>query len=362
MLKGILAGIVAGALATAGVLKGLAMRQPQAAADRAESPAAVQPDAGALKSRAEGLREGNASLQKMLDDRKAELAALEKKDDGGGKKKKKKAGEKTWKELAPLLLKAFGGEGSDRDSKELQAAQLDFMALIARIAKQRGISMDEAMASPEGLPQLLRAMLEIGTPPASPEQMARVDELIAKYAKDWEKVRADDATLTKLEQKLAIGELADGYMQGVLDTMSQDQKDSSKSFDMFGMMSDGMGGGTHYASGTREAVTSNLTDAWAKALKIDADQKAQLGPYVESFMKDFETAQDRVQSGGGQDRSYWKRMQREQARAQIRAQQAMAAGLSLSPKQQKALHDWGTTYHFWFDQPASTTPETPEDE
>jgi hypothetical protein len=263
-------------------------------------------------------------------------------------------------------MKAFGGEGGDEDrnSKEFQAAQLDFMALIARIAKQRGVSMDEAMSCPEGLPQLLRAALESGTPPATPEQLAAVDALIAKYTKDWEKIREDGSTLTRLEQKVGVAELSDQYMQGVLDTMSSEQKEGSKGFEMFGMMSEGMGGSTHYANGTREAVTSNLTDAWAKALKFDDDQKAQLGPYVEGFMKDFLSVQETIRSSGPQDREVWKRMQREQARAQIRAQQAMAAGLTLTPKQQKALKDWGTTYQFWFDQPASqpTEPPAPEDE
>lgn len=362
MLKGILAGLVAGALATAGVLKAMAMRHPEPAVDRPE--AAVAPaDNGELKSRVEGLKAGNAALQKSFEERKAELASLEKpgKKDKGGKKK---AGEKTWKELAPLLLKAFGGGGEDRNSKELQGAQLDFMALIARIAKQRGVSMDEAMACPEGLPQLLRAMLETSAPPATPEQLAAIDAMIAKYTKDWEEIRADDSVMTKLEKKVEIGELADRYMQGVLDTMSAEQKDGAKGFEMFGMMSEGMGGGTHYANGTREAVTTNLTDAWAKALKIDDDQKAQLGPYVESFMKDFQDVQEKIKATGPQDRGVWKRIQREQTRAQIRAQQAMAAGLSLTPKQQKALKDWGTTYQFWFNEEAAqpVEPTAPEDE
>lgn len=363
MLKGILAGLVAGALATAGVLKAMAMRHPAPAAEGPDA-AAAPADNGELKARAEALKAGNEALRKSLDARKAELASLETKEAGNGKKKKKKAGEKTWKELAPLLMKAFGGDGEDRNSKELQAAQLDFMALIARIAKQRGVSMDEAMSCPEGLPQLLRAALESGTPPATPEQLAALDALIAKYTKDWEKIREDGSTLTRLEQKVEISELADQYVQGVFDTMSPEQKAGSKGFEIFGMMSDGMGGSTHYANGTREAVTKNLTDAWAKALKFDDDQKAQLGPYVEAYMKEFQDVQERGRAAETQGREGWKQIQREQTRAQIRAQQAMASGLSLTPKQQKALKDWGTTYHFWFDQPAAqpTEPRAPEDE
>ncbi|KAF0245496.1 MAG: hypothetical protein FD180_1538 [Planctomycetota bacterium] len=361
MLKGILAGLVAGALATACVLKAMAMHQGERAGGKTEAPAAGAPDPAELRTTVDGLKAGNEALRKSLEARKTELASIEKKEEGGGKKKRKKAGEKTWKELAPLLAKAFGmnGEG-DRDNKELQAAQIDFMALIARIAKQRGVALDEAMTVPEGLPALLRAMLESGDPPATPEQLAEIDALIAKYGKDWEGIRGDQSLTSKLEKKVAISELADGYMQSVLDTMSDAQKAGSKSFEMFGMMSEGMGGNSHYTNGTRESVTSNLTDAWAKALKFDESQKAQLAPYLDAYMKDYQAAQERIQSESQpDDRSVWKKIQREQVKAQIRAQQAMAAGLSLSPAQQKALRDWGTTYQFWID--ASPQPADPDE-
>ncbi|MEK7468392.1 MAG: hypothetical protein AAB074_13365 [Planctomycetota bacterium] len=367
MLKGILAGLVAGALVTAIVLKAMATHKADDARDKGDAPADVAPDTASLRSQADALKAGNEALRKSLADRKGELASMEKKEQGGGKKKKKKAGEKSWKELAPLLAKAFGAtEDKDRDSKELQAAQLDFMALIARIAKQRGVAMDEAMSSPEGLPALLRALLETGEPPATPEQLAEVDALIDKYSKDWQKIREDDAAMSKLEKKVAISELADGYMQSVLGTMSDAQKDGSKSFEMFGMMSEGMGGGNHWTNGTKEAVTSNLTDAWAKALKFDESQKALLGPYVDTYMKDYQSAQEMFKSESSSgDRNAWKKIQREQVKAQIKAQQAMASSLSLSPAQQKALRDWGTTYQFWVDnnpQPSDTDEPPPPPE
>jgi hypothetical protein len=361
MLKGILAGLVAGALVTACVLKAMALHKGDDAKEEVEAPGAAAPDPAAQKSQVEALKAGNEALRKSLDERKAELASIEKKDEGGGKKGRKKAGEKSWKELAPLLAKAFGGNGEgDRESKELQEAQLDFMALIARIAKQRGVSMDEAMSVPEGMPALLRALLETGEPPASPEQLARVDALIDKYTKDWEKIRGTDSEMSKLEKKVAISDLSEGYMKGILDTMSDEQKNSSKSYEMFMMMGEGMGGSGHQANGTHEAVAADLTEAWAKALKFDDSQKSQIAPFIEQFMKDYESAQEKFRSEDPGVRSAWKAVQREAVLAQIRAQQAMAASMSLTPAQQKALREWGTTYSFWIERnPAPIEPETP---
>ncbi|MCC6741862.1 MAG: hypothetical protein IT452_22775 [Planctomycetia bacterium] len=349
MLRGIALGIAVGAAATAVALKAAALRAAPAGATKAEAPA---PSADSAASGVGALRAGNDALRATIENRKALLASLEAAEPATPKNAKRKAGEKSWKDLAPLLARAFAMSRRDAESTpELETVQMDFLALIARIGKQRGLTLDEAMSAPEALPQLLRALLEAGTPPGTPEQLARVDELIAAYAENWEKTRADE-TLTKLERRLRIGELADGYMQGVTELLTDGQRSASGGFEIAGMMTDGMGGGTHWSSGTREQVTANLADQWAKSLKLDAGQKALLGPYVEAYMKDYESANERVKADSKEDRAVWKRIQREQMRAQIRAQHAMETGLGLTPKQAKALRNWGTTYQFRVSEPA----------
>jgi hypothetical protein len=359
MLKGILVGLMAGALATAGVLKALAAHRQDAA--QAAGSAAAAPDPAALKTEADGLKTGNAALQKSIDDRKAELASIEKKQAAGdGKKKKRKAGEKSWKELAPLLVKAFGnGEpGDEKDKKAAQEAQLDFFALVARIAKQHGIAIDDAMTAPEGLPQLLKALLETGDPPGTPEQLARVDALIASYTKDWNKIHDPAGDMTNLEQKLATVDLSDAYVAGMLDTMTAEQKASNKDFEMFSMMSEGMGGSNHWSTGTRDTVAQDITADWSKSLKLDDVQKVQIGKFVEQYMKDYSDVstkyQSEMQSG---DRAIWKKIQREQVEAMIKIQQSIASSMSLSPDQAKALRNWATTYNFNIQDP----PKDPGD-
>lgn len=353
MLRGIALGLAVGAATTAAALKAAALRAAPASQPRVEAPAK---EGEAPSPQVEALRAGNDALRAAIAERKTELASLEAAGSPARKKKKHKAGEKSWKDLAPLLAKAFSMSRKDAENTpELETVQMDFLALVARIGKQRGLTMDEAMSAPEALPQLLRAMLETGTPPGTPEQLARMDELIAAYTKDWEKVRGDES-LTKLEQRLAVGELADGYLQGVSDVLTEEQRGSSRGLDVAGMMTDGMGGGTSWSNGTRQEVSTKLADQWAKSLKLDASQKALLGPYVEAYMKEYESANERVKAQSPEDRTVWKRVQREQMRAQIRAQKAMETGLGLTPKQIKALRGWGTTYQFWVNEPAAQEP------
>ncbi|MCE9583530.1 MAG: hypothetical protein K8T20_13675 [Planctomycetes bacterium] len=359
MLRGILVGLMVGALATACVLKAMASHKAEAV-PVAAAPAMAAQDPAALKAEADGLRTGNALLQKDIEGKKAELASLEKQGSGGdGTKNGKKTGGKSWKELAPSLSKGFGsrGEGEERDDKAAQAAMLDFYGMVARIAKQRGIAMDDAMSTPEGLPLLLKALLETGEPPATAEQLAQMDALIASYTTDWDKVHDPAGNTSKLEQRLATGELADGYVENFTGLMSQAQKDANKNYEMFTMMGGGMGGGSHWSNGTRETVIADMTADWAKSIKLDDAQKMQIGPFVEQYMKEYAEVTAKYQGGPeGGSRETWKTMQRERVQAQIKAQQAIASAMSLTPAQAKALSAWATTYDFSI-QDAPTGPD-----
>lgn len=364
MLKGIFAGLVAGAIATACVLKATAGHEADPAPGPGGGTAAASTDVAAMKKELEALKADGEALQKKIDGSKAELASLEHK--APGKKARKKAASKTWKDLAPLMAKAFGmrrGEdGKDVDEetkKKLQMMEIELMGILAKIAQDRGISIDEAMGAPEGLPALLRELLESGTPPGTPEQLAKMDALVAKYTDDWAKLNASDEG-TKLERRLAKSDLSHAFSDAYRDIQTEEQREASKQNfgDMFG---DGMGRDNQWLNGTKESIAADLAKQWGDSLKLTESQRGELGPYVAEFMRQHEELQKKRHEEG--DKYDWRAAQFAAAKLQVVAQKAIAAGMSLTDEQKKAMHDWGTVYDFWIQAQVNPEPkpESPQE-
>lgn len=368
MLKGILIGVVVGAALTAGVLKAMGAGRPADAASQVEGAGSGKTeDLTALKDEAARIRAANAGTRKSLEERNGELAALEKRPDKnpGGKK-----GQKTWQDMAPMLLKMvklWSDPNADKEAqKDAQAMMLDMFSMLGAIAKKYGLGMDEAMATPDGLPAMMLAVLDASENPPSPAQRAEIEALMAKYGENWKLFMDSRSEKSKLEQRLAMQEMTGDYNSGLRAILTDAQQETTKSMAGMSMIGGAMGRNSHYANGTKEVVTGNLTDHWVKTLKLDESHKAVVKPIVEEFIRDYESASKAFQAGMDPKDFDFSMVQREQLKAQIRAQQRLKETLSLSGSQQKALESWGTTYNFWInDGPTPTVPDpepVPEEE
>ncbi|MBI2920410.1 MAG: hypothetical protein HYY18_04935 [Planctomycetes bacterium] len=364
MLKGILIGLVVGAALTVGVLKAMGAGKPggEGANSGEGAGSGKTEDVAALKDEAARLRAANEETRKTLDGRLAELIALEKtpEKDPAGKK-----GRKSWGDLAPKMLrmaKIWGDPGAaDKESqKEAQAIMLDMFSMLGAIAKEYGLTLDDAMSTPDGLPAMMLAVLDASENPPSPAQRAEIEALMAKYGEGWKAFMEGRGAKSTLEQRLARGEMTAGYEDGLQAILTDAQRQTTGSMASMTMIGGAMGANQHYANGTKEVVTSNLTNHWVKTLKLEESHKAVVQPIVEEFIRDYEAASKAFQPGMDPKEFDFRSIQRDQLRAQIRAQQRLKDTLDLSGSQRKAVEDWATTYNFWINE--GNVPTVPEPE
>ncbi len=234
---------------------------------------------------------------------------------------------------------------------------LEMMSLLGSIAKARGISMDEAMLAPEGMPQMLLAMLESTDLPPTEAQQRAIQALLDRYATGWDAARPEGSS--RLEQRLALGDVQRAYSDGFRELLTEAQREAIGGAEIFGDMNFNFGGGSSYhTSGPPEAVATQLTDQWVKTLKLDPVHAPAVRPIVEEYMAEVRAAQARTQAvlQGGDPDAIRKAMAEDgnaRMRAQLAAQKRLA-GFAGSPEQRKALQAWITEYSF--SEHTATTP------
>ena len=362
MVKGLLVGLVIGMAAMAGVLKVRDRRQPPPApAADSSSTAAAASDPATLKTEADRLAAANDGLRASIEDRKRQMAAIEEAQAKQAAKSAKKG--PSWKTIAPKLV-AFmkaqeaGGKGNDPAGEQLM---LELMTMLGTLARKLGLTMDEAMLSPEGLPAMMMELFAMMDEPLTDSQRKAIEALFAKHSTEWDAIVGSKDVTTRLEQRLKMMEAAGTLRGGVEGTLTEAQKTWSAKFLMFSSMG-GMGGNTFWASGSRQEVADKMQKNWGKVLKLDEAQTAAIRPILEDFMTDYSDAQKTLRQPVPGQSPDMNSAQVRQLEAQIAAQKKIAQTLNLTKEQSDALKGWSLNYNFWVNEREGQPLPVPTDE
>ncbi|KAF0241675.1 MAG: hypothetical protein FD180_4312 [Planctomycetota bacterium] len=245
-----------------------------------------------------------------------------------------------WKKVAATMwklreqMKNGGGDGSPED----QEMGTELITLLAQLAKELGVTMNEAIFAPEGFPSLLLALLEAAGVSPEAAQAAGFDAAMTASRSAWTEYLASREKLSRLEQQRALMEVQEQAIAAIRGALSPAQASALGETGLFDSALS-LGDSDQHFGGTRESVAASLSDAWSRSLSLDASQKAALGPVVGEFMREY----DLLNADN-------KGTERERAAAQldltIRAQKRIRETLRLSPEQEKSLGDWSVKYGY----------------
>lgn len=269
-----------------------------------------------------------------------------------------------WGKIARGLL-AFLKQIKD-DPTAAQKSQdlfIEMMALMGKIAKERGVSLNEALLTPEGLPALVAGAFEDADPPLTDAERAALEKFAADVTAGWDSIQAGKDGRSALENRREMLLNTLGASDAMSGALSPDHAEAAQQLKSMGLgMMGSLGMSSHFAQGTPEQIRDNFSHQWAKTLKMDESQAAALAPFVDEYMRSVDAASAEFQRDaaagvqGGESRLILARLE-----AQIAAQKKIASSFTLTPAQKKALDGWTTTYVYWGGK-AAESPTDPSGE
>ncbi|MCE9583528.1 MAG: hypothetical protein K8T20_13665 [Planctomycetes bacterium] len=357
-----IAGLVAGALLSALLFKFVESRR--VAPGGGETPGhgeSVTAPVGGEATEVERLRGQVATSKKDSEALRAEIVELRGKLEAAGKANPgggTPGAAKSWREIAAKLYKLrdlVKGKKWDDWPAEAKNLQLEMFQMVGELSRRLGMPFDEALMSPEGLPRLLVDMLEQTEPPPSPEEKARLEALLESVVPDWKAYDESRATLSKLEQRLAMADCGRKTLGAILDGLRPEQVELAKGYEVFEVHDEG--GPSTWLEGTREKVTKDLTANWVSALKLDPLQQSSIAPVVDEYINKAQELNNAL----------WKRKQAgeeiprkdeygAQVALMIETQKKLALAARLTEEQAKAMKDWGEVYGVNVYQPPPPPP------
>jgi len=350
MLRGVLIGFVAGFVLAAGALR-LVARAPEAGqAAPVDAPVAASPAPAAPV-------EDLSALRNAVEARRADLAAL--RSATAALHEPKPAAKLTWKDVVPCLVQAVQARKQRKpiNVAEVNAAILQLEACFRELALERGLTLEEAMASPEGRVALSLSFMEASDPPPDPAQLARCRKLIDDYRSTFDRFLADRGHLTKFEQRVRLAEIS-----GAMDASLEGEMTDAQYFDLQRSVVRDVrfaAQGRHHSGGTRDEIAADLTQAWATALGIGEMQAGSLRPIVESYVAAWAAIPRGVgkpDDSPGARANPQRSLSLARLRAQLEAERKIAETLPLTPEQQAALRNWGVIYDLTI-EPDGAPPE-----
>jgi len=346
-----IAGLVAGALISAVLLKAIESRRAVPASGRVGSAPTdgttgvssaseierLHGEIAAALKEAEILRGQNEELRKQVDE-----ASRSGTKPGSGAA----SAVKSWREIAGRLVKIrekVRGKKWDDWPSDCKDLQLEMFAAVTELSRRLGMPFDEALMSPDGLTKLLLEVLAQSEPPPSPEELARLEALRESGAEAWKEFLASRDGLSKLEERVEMGETARKTMGALLAGLTPEQAAIAKAYEMFEVHDDG--GPQTWIEGSREKVTKDLTANWTAVLKLDPIQERAIGPVVEEYMAKCQELNNAVwkrkQAG---EEVPWKEQYKGQVALMIETQKKLAESARLTEEQAQAMKEWGEVY------------------
>lgn len=348
MARGFVIGLFLGAALTLLVCRLVERRgQTPSAGGPSARPAQDSAASSAPAPDLAGLRTGNEELRRQIADARAarDAAAAA----AAAKASAPKAAN-PWGKIARGLLAFLKQIQEDpRAGEKSQDLFIEMMALMGRIAKERGVTLNEALLTPEGLPALIAGAFEEADPPLTDAERAALEKFAADVAAGWDSIQAGKDGRTALENRreMLLNTLgASDTMSGALSPEHAEAALQLKSMGL-GMMGS-LGMSSHFAQGTPEQIRDNFSKQWAKTLRMDESQAAALAPFVDEYIRAVDAASAEFQKDmaaggkGGESRLMLAKLE-----AQIAVQKRIGSSFTLTPAQKKALDGWTTTYVHW---------------
>jgi hypothetical protein len=319
------------------------LAQAEAAAKEAEAAAA-----GAGK-RFETALEDNEMLRKGLKEMDAELKAARAAGPASGPAAVGGAPpprpRKSLKELAAELARwneRLRGKTWDTWPKEARELQEQVMAAMQELAEAMGVSVQEAMRSPDGMSLLLLELLAQSVPPLDAAQEAKLRELLAAEKPAWDAWREAKAGMSALEGRRKFLDLAGGTRDAFFAALTEDQRATVSGY---GLFDQNIQGSQTWFDGPKAAVTKALADQWASTLSLDEKQAAAVAPIVEDYVRLSRELNDSIWNRryAGED------LTREEDYAlrldlMIATQKRIAEAALLTTEQEQAMKEWQFTY------------------
>lgn len=346
MLKGLAIGFVLGAAVAAGLFKALESRRE--AAPPAVLSGVVPDGAPAAPSADPGeaaLREARATIDSLRAENRQlrdQILALATDPKSG----RKRLPDDLWREVAGKLAPMLKGIGKREleDDPAVQEALIEMFAICSKIAKEYGVTLEEAMMCPDGLPLLMLSALDSSATPPTEAQRAQMTAAVQEAREKWDRMLADRGGMGRLEQRFQAFDLCTDTYSAMTAPLSEEQRALTGTVGALGGdMGDTV---TSRDYGTREEVTNRLADSWARALRLEEGQAGALKPVAEDYVQSYQQqeAAFKARREAGEKVSDVEVM-RARMQAMIEAQKKVPARVPLSPIQGEALKNWTTLYH-----------------
>lgn len=337
------AGVLAGAL---GVKLALDRGVSEAAVADGASTKAGTPDAessktGSASESAAAVRQENAALQAKVKELEGKLAEALKAGEGGAEKAKRDRAKKL-RELAGAIVKAKKDADATGAPMKNDTWIGPLLVLAGDLAEELGVSVPEAIYSPDWFPELALAVLELSPNPPTEEQRRRADEILAAARVEWEKYAANRGEMSNLEKGLALRELQVG-MNSQLAAMGSPEQSA-----WFGTLNLNPPAppiaGVWLGAGPRANCRANVEKQWSKALALEPAQASSLGPVMDDYMRDYEAIQTEAARRKNAGEPY------DDVTAKIQLmlsmQKRVGETVRLTDAQAKALREWNSVYDY----------------
>ena len=298
------------------------------------------PGTGAASEKSASLRQENADLQAKVKELEAKLAEALKAAEGGGDKAKRDRAKKL-RELAGAIVKARKDADATGGPMKNDTWIGPLLVLAGDLAEELGVSVPEAIYSPDWFPELALAVLELSPYPPTEEQRRRADEILAAARTEWEKYAANREGMSNLRRAGAAG--VAGRDELALAGMGSPEQGA-----WFGALNlnppaPQIGGGG-MGAGPRANGRANLEKNWSKALALEPAQASSLGPVMDDYMRDYEG----IQAEAARRKNAGEPYDDVTAKIQLMLSMQKRVGetVRLTDGQAKALREWNSVYDY----------------
>ena len=299
------------------------------------------PGTGAASEKSASLRQENADLQAKVKELEAKLAEALKAAEGGGDKAKRDRAKKL-RELAGAIVKARKDADATGGPMKNDTWIGPLLVLAGDLAEELGVSVPEAIYSPEWFPELALAVLELSPYPPTEEQRRRADDILAAARTEWEQYAANRECMSHLSKCLALPELQVGLNSQLAGMGSPEQSAWFGALNLNPPAPQIGGGGM--GAGPRANGRANLEKNWSKALALEPAQASSLGPVMDDYMRDYEG----IQAEAARRKNAGEPYDDVTAKIQLMLSMQKRVGetVRLTDGQAKALREWNSVYDY----------------
>lgn len=344
MTKGLLIGLLVGAAlgAILGTMWGRSRRDPPPVSD-AQGPG---------ETAAEPRNAANETLRSELDLARSQIESLKLELETARKAAAPavapEKAKRTWSALQARIAAALkSGRLRSEDDPVTRDLQIDAFALLQDLAKEKGVTLSEALTHPEGWPALVAAFLESAEPPLTAEERILLENALADCRRDWDAFAARREQLTGLEIIKEAERLADSFDDALKPALKKTHEQPVD--DLEELVEDVHPSRVLDFKDTYEAsdeeVRRQWGSQWGEVLMLRADQKSKLGPILDEYLRDQDAMETEAAAAEAAQRD-WDRTGFRNRKIDLMngVQRRILERLDLDAAQTAALRSWAIVY------------------